>query len=78
LGARIGIIATPAEAAEEIAERMAGGGIKTVLNFAPTRLRDVGDTVVRNVDLTQELEMLCFFLSREAPADAGPTPGDPI
>ena len=70
LGAWIGIIATPAEAAEAVAEIMAGGGIKTILNFAPRRLRDVGGTVVRNVDLTQELEILCYFLPREPKAGA--------
>jgi redox-sensing transcriptional repressor len=70
LGARIGIIATPAAAAQGVAEIMARGGIKTILNFAPTRLRDVNDTVVRNVDLTQELEILCYFLSHERKAKA--------
>ena len=70
LGARIGIIATPAAAAQGVAEILARGGIKTILNFAPTRLRDVNDTVVRNVDLTQELEILCYFLSHERKAKA--------
>jgi redox-sensing transcriptional repressor len=68
LGASIGIIATPADAAQEVAETMAHGGVRIILNFAPTRLRDVGETVVRNVDLTQELEILCYFLPPETEA----------
>ena len=70
LGARLGIVATPAAAAEQVAESMAEAGVKTILNFAPTRLRDVDDTVVRNVDLTQELEILCYFLPDEPKASA--------
>jgi redox-sensing transcriptional repressor len=73
LGAWIGIIATPAEVAETVASTMAGGGIRTILNFAPRRLRDVGDTVVRNVDLIQELEILCYFLPEHLKGGEAPS-----
>ena len=59
---RIGIIATSAEAAREVADIMARSGVKAILNFAPVRLAAPPGTVVRSVDLTQELEILCHFL----------------
>jgi len=60
----IGIITTPAEAAQEVADLMAQGGIRAILNFAPTRIVSPPGTVVRNVDLTKELEVLCYYLPR--------------
>src|SRR6476620_8174323 len=35
LGAAIGIIATPASAAQDVADRMVSAGISSILNFAP-------------------------------------------
>jgi redox-sensing transcriptional repressor len=59
---RLGIIATPAGAAREVAEIMAASGVKGILNFAPVRISAPPGTAVRSVDLTQELEILCYFL----------------
>jgi len=63
---RLGIIATPAAAAREVADIMAQSGVKAMLNFAPLRIPPPPGTVVRNVDLTQELEILCYFLPQQA------------
>ena len=58
----IGIIAVPAEAAQEVAGRMVQAGIGCILNFAPVGL-NVPETVkVKNVDLSHELETLSYFL----------------
>lgn len=65
--ARIGIIAVPAVAAQEVAERLVQADVKTVLNFAPTVLRVPRGVVVRNVDFVQELAVLSYHL----PEDAG-------
>jgi len=62
MNVRIGIIATPAEGAREVADIMARSGVKAILNFAPIRFPAPQGTVVRHVDLTQELEILCYFL----------------
>ena len=35
----IGIIATPEEVAEEIADKLVDSGIKSILNFAPAMLK---------------------------------------
>lgn len=58
----IGIIAVPAGAAHEVADRMIASGIKCILNFAPVRLNAPENVKVRNVDLSHELETLSYFL----------------
>jgi len=63
---RIGIIATPAGAAREVADIMARSGVKGILNFAPVRISAPAGTVLRSVDLSQELEILCYFLPAES------------
>jgi redox-sensing transcriptional repressor len=65
MNVRLGIIATPAGAAREVADIMARSGVKAMLNFAPVRIPPPPGTVVRNVDLTQELEILAYFLPAE-------------
>ena len=61
---RIGIIATPAIAAQDIADRVIGGGATGILNFAPTRITVPGYVRLKNVDLSMELETLSYFLSK--------------
>lgn len=57
----IAIIATPAEAATEVLQRLAGAGVRSVLNFAPAVLRPPSSVEVRNVDLSTELQILSFY-----------------
>lgn len=60
----IGIIAVPAGAAAEVAERLAAGGVRAIVNFAPVILPSAGDSViVRNVSLTGELDVLSAYLN---------------
>lgn len=61
-GIRLGIVAVPAQAAQEVATAMVGGGIEGILNFAPTRLQVPEDVYVVSVDLTVELESLAFLI----------------
>jgi len=61
-GVQIGIIATSADSAQEVADKLIDAGICAILNFAPTRLLVPDKVIVRNVDLTKELEALCFYL----------------
>lgn len=60
----IGVIATPAEAAQEIADLLVDVGVGGVLNFAPIQLRIPKEVGLRNVNLAVALESLSFFLSR--------------
>ncbi len=59
---RIGIITTPAAAAQEVADRLAAAGIGGILNFAPRKLFVPERVNLRNVNLAIELESLSFAL----------------
>ncbi len=61
-GAEIGVLAVPAEAAQENYDALADAGIKGVLNFAPVRVKRRTDVPLKNVDLRINLEELAFFL----------------
>lgn len=63
--ARIGVIAVPASVGQDVANRMIEAGVKSILNFAPTRLKVPEGVVVRNVDFVQELAVLAFHLSED-------------
>jgi redox-sensing transcriptional repressor len=65
-GVAIGVIATPAAAAQSVADKMVEVGITSILNFAPTVL-NVGPGVdVRKVDLSIELQILAYHEQRKA------------
>jgi redox-sensing transcriptional repressor len=61
-GAEIGVLAIPAEAAQENYDALADAGIKGVLNFAPVRVKRRPGVPLKNVDLRINLEELAFFL----------------
>jgi redox-sensing transcriptional repressor len=62
----IGVICTPAAVAQEVAERMAAAGIRSILNFAPVTLSLPEGVTVRKVDLAIELQILAFYDQRNA------------
>lgn len=57
---QIGIIAVPAEFAQEVADMLSEAGIKAILNFAPTVVNVPAGIDCRNVDLVVNLEILTF------------------
>jgi redox-sensing transcriptional repressor len=65
-GIAIAIIATPAHAAQETAERLVAAGVRSILNFAPTVLTVPNGIHVRQVDLSVELQILAFYEQRAA------------
>lgn len=71
----IGIIATPAAVAQEVADRLVAAGVASVLNFAPAVIAVPAEVSLRKVDLAVELQILSFYQQRreELTADA---PGD--
>lgn len=56
----IGVIATPAHAAQAALDVLVEVGITAVLSFAPTRLQAPDGVDVRRVDLASELQILAF------------------
>lgn len=60
----IGVVATPEEAAQEIADLLVELGVKGILNFAPKQLTVPANVRLRNVNLAVALESLSFMLSK--------------
>ena len=59
----IGVIATPAEAAPEVAVELAEAGVGAILNFAPVELDRPNGVPIRTVDIVLELEGLSYLLA---------------
>jgi redox-sensing transcriptional repressor len=62
----IGVICTPAGAAQEVADRMVVAGIRSILNFAPAVISVPEHVSVRKVDLSIELQILAYYEQRKA------------
>jgi redox-sensing transcriptional repressor len=60
----IGVIATPAAAAQAVCDRLVAAGVTSVLNFAPLVLSVPQGVDVRKVDLSIELQILAFHAQR--------------
>ena len=67
----IGVIATPAAAAQTVCDRLVGAGVTSILNFAPSVLSVPGGVDVRKVDLSIELQILAYHEQRKALSAAG-------
>jgi len=63
-GVAIGIIATPAPAAQDVANRLVAAGVTSILNFAPVVISVPPDVSLRKVDLSIELQILSFYQQR--------------
>jgi redox-sensing transcriptional repressor len=66
LGIAIGIIATPAAVAQDVADRLAEAGVTSILNFAPAVISVPPSASLRKVDLALELQILSFYRQRTA------------
>jgi redox-sensing transcriptional repressor len=62
-GFEIGVIATPARAAQEVADALVAAGVQGILNFAPRKLRVPDAVSLRTVDMTMEFESLSYALT---------------
>lgn len=71
LAISIGILATPAHAAQPVAQLMIDAGITSILNFAPTVITAPDGILVRKVDLASELQILSFYQQRRTPSPLG-------
>ena len=64
MSVHLGIITTPAEVAQTVADEMVRGGIQAIWNFAPLRLRVPEHVIVHNEDLYSSLASLSWKLAR--------------
>ena len=62
----IGVIATPAGVAQEVADQLVDSGVTSILNFAPAVLSVPPHVSIRKVDLSIELQILSFYQQRSA------------
>ena len=69
-GVAIGVIATPAAAAQDVCNRLVAAGVTSILNFAPAVLSVPDGVDVRKVDLSIELQILAYHEQRKALAEA--------
>lgn len=70
---RIGIIAVPAAAAQEVASRMVGAGIKAIWNFAPVALVLPEEVILREENLAAGLSIISYQLcQKDEEAARGP------
>ncbi len=65
LDIKIGIIAVPREAAQDLCDQLVAAGIRSILNFAPVRLENSNGVHIRNVDVRIYLEELVFYLGAD-------------
>ncbi|MEN6644977.1 MAG: redox-sensing transcriptional repressor Rex [Armatimonadia bacterium] len=59
----LGIITTPAAAAQQVADLMVDGGIKAIWNFAPASLKVPSSVIVENQQLASSLAVLSSKLA---------------
>jgi len=65
-GVSIGVIATPASAAQGVSDRLVAAGVTSILNFAPVVLSVPTGVDLRKVDLSIELQILAFHAQRRS------------
>jgi len=62
----IGVIATPAAAAQGVCDRLVAAGVTSILSFAPVTLSVPAGVDVRKVELSIELQILAFHAQRRS------------
>jgi len=65
----IAVLATPAGAAQQVADRLVAAGVTAVLNFAPAHVEVPEHVTLRRVDLSVELQILSFYEHAAARAE---------
>jgi redox-sensing transcriptional repressor len=62
LGIKIGIVAVPASAAQEVADNLVAGGVLAILNYAPVVLRVPDNVTAREIDPISAMQSMTFYL----------------
>lgn len=66
----IAVIATPADQAQQIADRLISAGVTSILDFAPVHIRVPDHVQVRRVDLATELQILAYHEQKRSELSA--------
>lgn len=61
----IGIICTPKEVAQEVADKLTNANIRGIWNFAPIDIKVPNDVIVENVHLSESLFILSYLLNEK-------------
>ena len=69
-GVSVGVMATPASSAQDVADALVAAGVRSILNFAPAVVAVPDGVSVRKVDLAVELQILSFYQQRRLPGPA--------
>lgn len=72
----IGIIAVPAECAQEVCDKLVAGGVRAVWNFAPTHLSVPKHVLVQNENMAVSLAALSKYLYEEEKEGRKETKGE--
>ena len=72
LGVAIGVVATPAPAAQAVCDRLVAAGVSSILNFAPSVLVVPDHVEVRKVDMSIELQILAYHEQRKLGSHTSP------
>lgn len=64
-GISVGIITVPAGAAQSVADHLVGGGVRSIVNFAPVALRVPDGVFIQDIDITTSLETAAFYARRQ-------------
>ena len=68
LKGEIGVITTPASAAQGVADLFMEGHVNAILNFAPTRIDAPDCCLVENIDFTVIMDILTYKLHQKMAA----------
>ncbi len=63
-GIRIGVVAVPPAAAQEVTDRLVDAGVRIILNYTPVIVRVPADVRLHNTDPVHELLHTLYYLSR--------------
>ncbi len=63
-GIRFGVIAVPAEAAQDVADRLCAAGIRVILNYSTAFVLVPDSVMLHNTDPVRELLHTLYYLSR--------------
>lgn len=63
---RVGVVAVPAAVAQDVADRLARGGVRGIVNLAPVRLNVPPGVYTTYLDITMSIEKAAYFARQGA------------